>query len=81
MYGICGDVYDRLDCETHAKDKTMRYLSIWENNILNTMKEMICMLNGQYDGHFKRTIVDLSVSLRKLLYDSFFPSLCIHYRV
>ena len=23
MYGICGDVYDRLDYETHATDKTM----------------------------------------------------------
>ena len=30
------------------------------------------------DGHFKRTIVDLSVSLRKFLYDSLFPSLCVH---
>ena len=44
------------------------------------MIEMICILNGQYDRHFKRTIVtlDLSVSLRKLLYNSLFPSLCIH---
>ena len=25
MYGICGDVYDRLDYETHSKYKTMRY--------------------------------------------------------
>ena len=24
--GICGDIYDRLDYETHATDKTMRYL-------------------------------------------------------
>ena len=23
--GICGDVFDRLDYETHAADKTMRY--------------------------------------------------------
>ena len=23
MYGICGDVYDRFDYETHSKDKTM----------------------------------------------------------
>ena len=30
MYGICGDVYDRLDYETHATDKTMRYLIIRE---------------------------------------------------
>ena len=35
-------------------------------------------MDNNYDGHFKRTIVHLSVSLRKLLYDSFFPSLCIH---
>ena len=26
FYGICGDVYDRLENETHATDKTMRYL-------------------------------------------------------
>ena len=25
MYGICGDVYDRLDYETHATDKTMLF--------------------------------------------------------
>ena len=45
------------------------------------MIEMICILNGQYDGHFKRTITGyayLSVSLRKSQYDSLFPSLCIH---
>ena len=24
--GICADVYDRLDYETHTTDKTMRYL-------------------------------------------------------
>ena len=37
-------------------------------------------MDNNFDGHFKRTIVDLSVSLRKLLdlYDSLFPSLCIH---
>ena len=65
--GICGDVYGRLDYETHATDTTMRYLKIREyNNILNTMIEMICILNGQYDGHSKRTIIGyLSVSLRK----------------
>ena len=28
MYGICGDVYDRFDYETHSTDKTMRYLYI-----------------------------------------------------
>ena len=27
-------------------------------------------MDNNYDGYFKRTIVDLSVSLRKLLYDS-----------
>ena len=32
MYGICGEVYDRLDYETHATDKTMRYLKIREYN-------------------------------------------------
>ena len=32
MYVISGDVYDRLDYETHAKDKTMRYLKIREYN-------------------------------------------------
>ena len=26
FYGICGDVYDRLDYETHTTDKTVRYL-------------------------------------------------------
>ena len=28
FYGmiICGDVYDRLDYDTHARDKTLRYL-------------------------------------------------------
>ena len=26
FYEICGDVYDRLKNETHATDKTMRYL-------------------------------------------------------
>ena len=26
MYGICDDVYDRLDYETHPTDKTMRSL-------------------------------------------------------
>ena len=36
------------------------------------MKEMIYILNG----HFKRKIVDLSVSLQKLLYDSFFLIVC-----
>ena len=35
-------------------------------------------MDDNYDGHFKRTIVDSPVSLRKLLYDSLFPSLCIH---
>ena len=29
--GICGDVYDRLDYETHAKDRTMH--SLWGYNI------------------------------------------------
>ena len=35
MYGICGDVYDRLtlDYETHATDKTVRSLYIREYNI------------------------------------------------
>ena len=33
-------------------------------------------MDNNYDRHFKRTIADLSVSLRKLLYDSLFPSLC-----
>ena len=42
------------------------------------MIEMICILNGKYDGHFKRTLLDLSVSLRKLLYDSLLPSFCIY---
>ena len=67
MYGICGDVYDRIDYGTRATDKTMRCLKIREySNILNTMIEMICISNGQYDGHFKRTIIGyLSVSLRK----------------
>ena len=32
-------------------------------------------MHNNYDGHFIRTIVDLSVSLRKLLYDSFMYSL------
>ena len=32
-------------------------------------------MDNNYDGHFERTIVDLFVSLRKLLYDSLFPSL------
>ena len=35
-------------------------------------------MDNDYDGHFKQTIVDLSVSLRKLSYDSLFPSLFIH---
>ena len=26
FYGICGDVYDRLDYETRATDKTVCYL-------------------------------------------------------
>ena len=34
-------------------------------------------MDNNHDGHFKRTIADFSVSLRKLLYDSLFPSLCI----
>ena len=47
------------------------------------MTEIICILNGQYDVglHLNRTIVELSVSLRKLLYDLLFPSLCIHYGI
>ena len=41
------------------------------------MIEMICILNGQYDGRFKRTIVtlDLSVSLRKFIVSEFMYSL------
>ena len=35
-------------------------------------------MDNNYDGHFKQTIVDLSVLLQKLLYESLFPSLCIH---
>ena len=35
-------------------------------------------MDNNYDGHFKQIIVDLSVSLQKLLYDSLFLSLCIH---
>ena len=35
-------------------------------------------MDNNYDGHFKRTIVDLSFSLLKLLYDTLFPSLDIH---
>ena len=31
------------------------------------MIEIICFLNGQYDGQFKRTTIDISVSLGKLL--------------
>ena len=31
--GICGDVYDRVDYETHATDKTMRYLQTRGYNI------------------------------------------------
>ena len=31
----------------------------------NTMIEVICIVNGQYDAHFKRTIIDLSVCIRK----------------
>ena len=36
-------------------------------------------MDKNYDEHFERTIVTLylSVSLRKLLYDSLFPSFCI----
>ena len=35
-------------------------------------------MDNNYDVHFKQTTVDLSVSLRKLSYDSLFPNLCIH---
>ena len=34
FYGICWDVYNHLDYETHATDKTMRYLQTWGYNII-----------------------------------------------
>ena len=47
----------------------------------NMIIEVICIYNRQYDAHFKRTIIDLSVSIQKLLQGSLFPSLCNHYRL
>ena len=51
----------------------------------NTMIEVMCIVNGQYDAYFKRTIImiiDLSVCIRKIfLLPSLFPSLCNHFRL
>ena len=49
FYGISGDVYDRLHYETHATDKTKRYVQKrgYNINYKNTMVEVICILNGQ----------------------------------
>ena len=44
FYVICGDVYDRLDYETHATDKTTCVLN--KHGAItykNTMIEVICI--------------------------------------
>ena len=39
----------------------------WALTYKNTLIEVICVKNGQYDAHFKRTILDLSLCIRKII--------------
>ena len=41
--GICGDVYDRLDHETHVRDKNMLIYKHGALTYKNMMIEVICI--------------------------------------